>query len=112
VHQRERQRARNKRGTGIADADRQGAQHDRDHDAEAVAQLPHCDTAQGVARHCKRIGQGGVGPGDAEISLNDRQSDRYQPHADAADSADCDRKSKPAPCRRRVDLAELAIAQI
>ena len=107
VHQRERQQARNQRRTDIADAERQGAQHDRDHDAEAVAQPSHCDTAQGKARHRKRIGQGGVGPGDAEISLHERQSNRYRPHADAADGADRDRKSKPPPCRRRVDLAEV-----
>jgi hypothetical protein len=33
-------------------------------------------------------------------------------HTDAADGADRDRKAKPPPCRRRVDLAKLAIAQI
>ena len=112
VHQREREQARSQRRTDIADAERQGAQHDRDHDAETVVQPSHCDTAQGKARHCKRIRQGGVGAGDAEISLHERQSNRHRPHADAADGADRDRKSKPPPCHRRVDFAKLAIAQI
>src|SRR5262249_20303962 len=56
MHQREHQRGRNQRRTDKADANRQAAQHDRDYDAEAIAQSPHCDTAQGEARHCKRVG--------------------------------------------------------
>jgi hypothetical protein len=91
MHQRKRKRGRNQRRTDKADAKRQAAQHDRDHDAEAVAQPSHCDTAQGEACHCKRIGQGGVGAGDAEINLHERQSNRHRPRADAADGADRDR---------------------
>src|SRR5262249_9009679 len=49
---------------------------------------------------------------DAEISLHERQSNRHRPRADTADGADRDRKSNPPPCRRRVDLAKLPIAQI
>jgi hypothetical protein len=112
MHQRKRERGRNQRRTDKADAKRQAAQHDRDHDAEAVAQPSHCDTAQGVARHCKRIRQGGIGAGYAEISLHERQSNWHRPRADAADGADRDRKSSPPPCRRRVDIAKLAITQI
>jgi hypothetical protein len=72
MHQRKLERGRNQRRS--ANAKRQAAQHNRDYDAEAIAESSHCDTAQGEARHCKRIGQGDFGAGNAEISLHERQS--------------------------------------
>jgi hypothetical protein len=109
MHQRKRERGRSQRRADIADAKRQAAQHDRDQDAEAVAQASHGDAAEGEAHRCKRIGQGGVGTGYAEIRLHERQGNRHRPHADAADH---DRKSKPPPRRRRIDLAKSASAEI
>src|SRR4029077_19139861 len=56
--------------------------------------------------------KGAAGGGNAKPALRKRQTTRHLPLAPAADGADRDRKSKPPPCRRRVDLAKLAIAQI
>jgi hypothetical protein len=79
MHQSKCERGWSQRRTDIADAKHQAAQHDRDHDAEVVAQPSHCDTAKGDAHHCKRIGRGSVGTGAAEISLHEWQSDRHRP---------------------------------
>ena len=72
MHQCKYQAGSEPASTDKADAKRQATQHDRDYDAEAIAQSPHCDTAQGEACHCKRIGQRDFGAGNPEIRLHER----------------------------------------
>ena len=72
----------------IAEAERQRPQGQRHRDAEAVGKPAHEHAAAGEAEHGERIGQRGVGAGDAEIGLDRGQRHHHRPHADAADTAE------------------------
>ena len=54
----------------IAEAERQRAERQRHGDAETIGEPAHHYAAAGKTEHGERVGQRGVGAGDAEIGLN------------------------------------------
>ena len=72
----------------IAEAERQGPERQRHGDPEAVGEPAHEHAAAGEAEHGERVGQRGIGAGDAEIGLDGGQGDHHRPHADPADGAE------------------------
>ena len=92
-------------GRGVAGAERDRADDDRHHDAEAVGEPPHRDAADAEADHRQRVGQRRVPARDAEGRLHRRQRDDDRPHADTADRRQQQRDGEPEPRVAGVDDA-------
>ena len=86
----------------IAEPERDGPERQRHGNAEAVGEPAHQHAAAGKADHGQRVGQRGVGAGDAEVGLDGRQRHHHRPHADAADGAEQHGHDQPQPGGRGI----------
>ncbi|SHJ87882.1 hypothetical protein SAMN02745194_03626 [Roseomonas rosea] len=84
-------------GGDIARAQRERADHHRQHDAEPVRQPPHGHAADHEGQHGHRVGQRRPGPVHAEFRLHGGKRHHDGPEPDPADGRQQHRRDQPPP---------------
>ena len=101
--QREEPERRRECSRDVAEAERDRADHDRQHHAGTIRQPPHDHAAECEAEHGQRVGEGGGPARHPELGLHRGQRHDIGPEPDIADCRDDDGRRKPQPSVTTID---------
>ena len=88
---------RSRRGGDVPEGETEGADDDRQQDAETIGQPPQQDSADAETNHRQGVRKRGVRARNAKFRLHCRQRHDHGPHADSADGRKNQREHQSRP---------------